>query len=112
SLFGRVMATQDALLVVIFLTLWVASSYLLEHYFFRAKERELLANADELIDGIVRASEIGGAERVESLLATFATFTGAAAWIIDEAGRPQVGAPAGLQRGGRPRVALGEAELA
>lgn len=112
SLFGRVMATQAALLVVIFLTLWVASSYLLEHYFFRAKERELLANADELIDGIVRASEIGGAERVESLLATFATFTGAAAWIIDEAGRPQVGAPAGLQRGGRPRVALGEAELA
>lgn len=87
SLFSKILGAQVVLVLLIFMTLIIASSYLLEHYFHQAKQREVLANADHLLERLQEATHAG---EMESLFRTFNAYTGTHAWIIDTSGRPLV----------------------
>src|SRR5690625_2082383 len=88
SLFSKLLGTQVILLVIIFLTLILASTYLLEHYFHEAKQREVLANADKLVRKIQELEfQTNQGSNVNTLLQTFSEFTGMNAWIVDQGGR-------------------------
>lgn len=87
SLFGRLMGAHVILLSVIFLSLTGASSYFLEHYFYRAKQRELVANAGKLVQSVESVDEtIRYDPNLRATLRTFASFTGSYVWIVDRDG--------------------------
>lgn len=67
-----------------FLTLFVATSYLMEHYFHRAKERELLNNTTKLAASLARFPDIVDNIRALDVIETFEDFTGTTVWIIDQ----------------------------
>ncbi len=84
NLFGKLMGAHAILIAVIFLTLVVASSYLLEYYFHRAKQREVIANADKIVlqfESVAQGGLPVGA--LTETLRTFSEFTGMDAWMVD-----------------------------
>lgn len=83
SLFGKMMAAYVALSLVVFVTLFVASSYLLEDYFYRAKHQELMTGASKLLRVLPLS---GSMATTQTLLDGFHQFTGHDVWITDPDG--------------------------
>src|SRR5690606_8493432 len=92
-------------IVIVFLTLFVAVSYLMEYYFHRAKERELVHNAAELAESLARFPDPVGPE-VLAVIGTFQQFTGTTVWIVDSAGRIVTPSRDALERAGEGVAAV------
>jgi len=107
SLLGKMIGAHLTVIVIVFLTLFVAVSYLMEYYFHRAKERELVHNAAELAESLARFPDPVGPE-VLAVIGTFQQFTGTTVWIVDSAGRIVTPSRDALERAGEVMAALAE----
>src|SRR5690606_38353656 len=107
SLLGKMIGAHLTVIVIVFLTLFVAVSYLMEYYFHRAIERELVHNAAELAESLARFPDPVGPE-VLAVIGTFQQFTGTTVWIVDSAGRIVTPSRDALERAGEVMAALAE----
>lgn len=82
SLFGKMLGAHLTVTVVVFLTLFVAVSYLMEYYFHRAKEQELVGNATKLADNLARFPDLAGNVPAMAVIETFQQFTGTTVWVV------------------------------
>lgn len=75
-----------AVIFVVFMTLFVSISYFMEHYFHRAKQRELMTNATKLAERLSHYPYLVDNVAAGAVVTTFQQFTGTAVWIGDETG--------------------------
>lgn len=74
--------SHAAVVIAVFLTLFVAISYLMGYYFHRAKEQELTGNAAKLAAGLARFPNLAGNPSALAVIETFEQFTGTHVWIV------------------------------
>lgn len=82
SLFGKIAVAHLAVIFAVFLTLFIAVSYLMEFYFHRSKERELISNASTLAVELAAFPDLADSPSALAVLRTFQQFTGTTAWIV------------------------------
>lgn len=86
SLFGKLIRANLAVILAVFVTLFVSISYLMEFYFHQAKQKELVANAAKLAGNLSLFNQLEDNVAAAAVISTFQQFTGTTVWVGDAGG--------------------------
>lgn len=86
SLLGKLIGANLTVLFVVFLTLFISVSYLMEFYFHQAKRQEIVVNTTKLAERLSLFNQLDDNVAAAAVVTTFQQFTGTTVWIGDSSG--------------------------